>query len=341
MSSVRQHFPGSALSAAMMMFAGAAPCALLGAAAESDVRIGMIGLDTSHVIAFTKLLNDPAAEDHVEGGRVVAGYKGGSPEVEQSASRVDRFTRELVTTYGVKLCDSIEELARNVDAIMIESVDGRAHLEQARRVFPFRKPVFIDKPLAGSLRDGIEIFRFAEQHECPVFSSSSLRFSDGMEQLRQAEIGERRGAFSLGPATLEPHHPDLFWYGIHAVEALYTVMGPGCEQVTRTHTADTDVVTGVWADERVGTMRGQRGTGYYALLVFGSKGIAQYERTRGYAPMLREIITFFRTGVPPVEPAETIEILAFMEAADESKRRGGRPVSLAETIAANGGPLIK
>jgi len=341
MSCLRR-FPDRTPLIALTMLAGASSCASFAGAVERDLRIGIIGLDTSHVIAFTKLLNDPAAKDHVAGGRVVAAYKGGSPDVEQSASRVNGFTRELVTTHGVKIYDSIEELARNVDAIMIESVDGRTHLEQARRVFPFGKPVFIDKPLAASLRDGIEIFRLAGEHGCPVFSSSSLRFSTGMDELRQADIGRRRGAFSLGPATLEPHHPDLFWYGIHAVEALYTMMGPGCGQVTRAHTADTDVVTGIWGDGRIATMRGERGAGgQYALLVFGSKGIAQYKHVSGYAPMVRAVMTFFHTGIPPVAPAETIEILAFMEAANESKRRGGRPVSLTETIIANGGSIEK
>jgi predicted dehydrogenase len=308
-------------------------------AGQPELKLGIIGLDTSHVIAFTRVLNTPADKDHVPGARVVAAFKGGSPDVENSRTRIDAFTHELVTKYGVKLYDTIEDLAQNVDAILLESVDGRVHLEQAKRAFPFRKPLFIDKPLAGSLRDGIEIVRLARQHNVPIFSSSSLRYSPGIAKVKAADIGEQRGAFSMGPARLEPHHPDLFWYGIHAVEAMYTVMGRGCTSVVRTHTPDTDVVTGVWSDGRVGTVRGVRNArDGYALLVFGAKGTAEHRERSSYSALLREVLTFFRTGVPPVDPDETVEILAFMEAADESKRLGGAPVSIAEVMKSHGAP---
>lgn len=324
---------------ASLLFAFPAMSGLTTSRAEPEIRIGMIGLDTSHVIAFTRVLNTPTDEQHVPGARVVAAFKGGSPDVESSRTRIDGFTEELVTKYGVRLYDTIEELAGAVDAIMIESVDGRVHLEQARRVFPFGKPVFIDKPFAGSLRDGIEIVRLARQHGVPVFSTSSLRYSPGMAKIRNADIGRQLGAFSMGPARLEPYHPDLFWYGIHAVEAMYTVMGRGCTSVVRTHTLDTDVVTGVWSDGRVGTVRGTRNApGDYALLVFGTKGTAEHRERSSYPAMLLDVVKFFRTGMAPVDLEDTIEILAFMEAADESKRQGGAPVSIADVMKANGAP---
>jgi predicted dehydrogenase len=331
-------FPLRTLAAlAVMSLAAVAPSGI--AATPPDLRIGMIGLDTSHVIAFTRVLNTPTDKDHVPGARVVAAFKGGSPDVESSRTRIDGFTHELVTKYGVKLYDTIEELARNVDAIMITSVDGRAHLDQARRVLPFRKPVFIDKPLAGSLRDGIEIVRLARQHGVPIFSTSSLRYSPGIAKVKGVDLGRQLGAFSMGPARLEPHHPDLFWYGIHAVEAMYTMMGRGCATVVCSYTPDTHVVTGVWSDGRVGTVRGTRNAkDEYALLVFGAKGTAEHRERSSYPAMLVEVLKFFRTGISPVDPLETIEILAFMEASDESKRRGGAPVALAEVMKAHGAP---
>jgi len=306
----------------------------------SDLRVGLIGLDTSHVTAFTRIFNNPADAGHVPGARVVAAFKGGSPDVVASATRVDGFTKELVEKYGVKLYDSIEELARNVDAIMIESVDGRVHLDQARRVFPAGKPVFIDKPVAGSLRDAIEIYRLARQHNVPVFSVSPFRFSPVVGEVRRADIGKPLGVFSYGPATLEPHHPDLFWYGVHATETLFTVMGRGCESVTRTHTSDTDVVTGVWNDGRVGIFRGARGAkAEYGVVAFGSTAIAEGKPRVSYPDLLSAVVTFFKTGIPPVSAADTLEIFAFMEAADESKRRGGVPVTIAEVMKANGGSM--
>lgn len=321
----------------LRLLAASALAAALPLLRAADLRVGLIGLDTSHVIAFTKALNDPKHKDHVPGARVTAVFKGGSPDVKASATRVDGFTKELTAMPGITLYATIAELVQNVDAIMIESVDGRPHLPQFREVMKSGKPVFIDKPLAGSLRDALEIQRLAQQHKVPFFSSSSLRFNT-LAALKGAKYGEVRGAFSWGPCELEPSHPDLYWYGIHAVEMLYTAMGKGCKTVVRTQTENTEVVTGVWADGRVGTMRGNRGIrggAAYGLAVFGSTSTLSPEIKTGYGALLKEIVTFFQTKTPPVSVEDTIEIMAFMEAADESKRRGGVPVAIADVIKAN------
>ncbi|MCL4177773.1 MAG: Gfo/Idh/MocA family oxidoreductase [Verrucomicrobia bacterium] len=300
---------------------------------EEPLRIGMIGLDTSHVIAFTRLLNDTNQSNHVPGGRVVAAFKGGSPDLESSWSRVDGYTRELEEKFSVRIVDSIEELCRRVDAVMLESVDGRPHLEQARPVIQARKPLFIDKPMAASLADVVEIFRLAARQQVPVFSSSSYRFYESLQKVRQTDVGAVRAVISYGPAHLERHHPDLFWYGVHPTEALFAILGTGCESVVRTTSADTDVVSGVWSGGRVGTLVGLRaGPTPHRVIVFGSQAVAQQEGSGDYAPLVREIIRFFRTGVAPVTPRETIELFGFMEAADESKRLGGQPVRMAEVL---------
>ncbi len=305
----------------------------------ADLRIGMIGLDTSHVVAFTQLLNNPQAKNHVAGARVVAAFKGGSPDIKESASRVEGYTRQLENQFGVKIVESIEALCQEVDAVMVESVDGRPHLAQARPVILAHKPVFIDKPVAGSLRDAIAIYRLARENQVPCFSSSSYRFYDSMVALKKTNVGQIRGAISYGPSSLEPHHPDLFWYGVHATDALFTVMGTGCESVVRTTTPDTDVVTGVWSGGRVGTLRGLRNQATpHKVIVFGTKAVAeQREGNDDYAPLVREVIRFFQTGIAPVSAEETLQIFAFMEAADESKRQGGCPVKISEIMKKNGG----
>jgi len=319
---------------------------LVGAASEEasadELRIGMIGLDTSHVVAFTRLINDPSQENHVPGGKVVAAFKGGSPDVESSATRVDGFTKQLEEEFGVTIVDSIEELCRLVDVVMLESVDGRPHLEQARPVLEAGKPLFIDKPVAGSLRDAIEVFRLAKEHDVPCFSSSAYRYYESLTDLLAKDVGDVRGAISYGPCSKEPHHPDLFWYGVHATEALFAVLGPGCESVVRTATENTDVVTGVWSDGRVGTLRGLRNAATpHQVIVFGTKAVAHQEGGGNYAPLVAKVMEFFTTRIVPVSPRETIEIFAFMEAADESKRRGGVPVTIGEVIeqASDGKPL--
>ena len=306
----------------------------------AELKIGMIGLDTSHVVAFTEVLNNPSHKDHVPGGKVVAAYKGGSPDIESSANRVDGFTKQLQEKYGVQIVPTIEELCERVDAVMLMSVDGRPHLAQARPVIAAGKPLFIDKPVAGSLRDAITIFKLAREAGVPCFTSSSYRFYESMTELKKIDVGELRGAISYGPCSLEPHHPDLFWYGVHATEALFTIMGTGCQSVTRVSTPDTDVVTGIWEDGKVGTFRGLRNAASpHKVIVFGTKAVAEQEGGGGYAPLVGEIIEFFQSGKPPVPAEETIEMFAFMEAADESKRQGGCPVSISELIRKNGGPL--
>ncbi len=300
----------------------------------TPLKIGLIGLDTSHVIQFTQLLNDPLRPDHVPGGRVVAAFKGGSADVEASASRIEGFTAELRDKWGVELVSSIEELCQKVDAVILTSVDGRAHLPQVRPVLAARKRVFIDKPFASSYREAYEIVRLARESRTPFFSTSSLRFVAEIQAMKHnVKLGEILGAFTYGPAPTEPHHPDLFWYGIHAVEMLYTLMGPGCETVTRVHTKGADVVVGRWKDGRTGTVRGIRqGATPYGAVVFGSKSViaSNPPMKTDYRGLMVEIIKFFQTGVPPVAPEETLEIMAFMEAADLSKARQGAPVALAD-----------
>jgi len=302
-------------------------------AAAEPLRAGIIGCDTSHVIAFTKVLNNPQAAGPLADVRVVAAFPGGSDDIAASYQRVDKFTQQL-KGMDVEIVDSIPELLKRVDVILLESVDGRPHLEQARPVIEAGKPLFIDKPVAGSLADAIAIFELAEKHDVPCFSSSSLRFSPGILGMRDnPKIGEVRGCAAYGPCSLEQHHPDLFWYGIHGVETLFTIMGPGCQSVSRAHTKGTDLVVGTWSDGRIGTFRGIRdGRGGYGATVFGTKGIGPSGGYAGYEPLVIEICKFFKTGKPPVPAAETIEIFAFMEAADESKRQGGCPVSIESVL---------
>ena len=306
----------------------------MNAALAADLRLGMIGLDTSHVTAFTEILHNPAAKGHVPGARVVAGFKGGSPDIASSWSRVEGYTKELETKHGVRMHATLESLCRDVDAVLVESVDGRPHLEQARAAIRAGKPLYIDKPMAGSLKDAVEIFRLAEAAGVPVFTASSLRFASNTLAARRGAVGTVMRAQTSSPAEREPHHPDLFWYGIHGVESLFTVMGPGCLAVRRsTNDAGGIRVEGRWAGGRTGVYVESKGYSGVAEGTSGTMPVGSYD---GYAPLVAEIVTFFRTRKPPVEARETLEILAFMEAADESVRRGGAEVTLAEMLARAG-----
>ena len=317
---------------ARFVFAAAALFALpaLVFAADPPLKVGIIGLDTSHAIAFTKELNSPKAPEELANCRVVAVYPKGSPDIESSTSRVPGYI-EQIKPLGVEVVDSIDELLKRVDCVLLETNDGRPHLEQALPVFKAGKPVFIDKPLAGSLADCIALFEAAKKHNCPMFSSSSLRYGKGTQAARNGALGMITHCETFSPASLEKTHPDLFWYGIHGVEALFTVMGTGCQTAKRGTTADGKIeVVGQWADNRVGIFREGKGYGGTAK---GEKGESPVGEYNGYRPLIVDIVKFFRSKQPPIAEEETLEIYAFMEAADESKRQSGAAVKLADVMA--------
>ena len=299
---------------------------------QNSKRIGIIGLDTSHSTAFTKALNDPSAGPEFQGYKVVAAYPKGSNDIKSSVDRISGYTED-VKKMGVEIAGSIDELLTKVDFVLLETNDGRLHLEQAIPVMKAGKRMFIDKPVAASLVDAVAIFEASKHFKVPLFSASSLRYITGAKEIKEGSAGNVIGADIFSPATLEKTHPDLFWYGVHGVEALFTIMGTGCKTVSRAYTADTDVVTGIWKDSRIGTMRGIRsGKSGYGGTVFGEKEIKVLGTYAGYNPLLVEIIKFFTTGIVPVTPEETLEIFTFMAAAEESKIRGGIPVDTEKVL---------
>lgn len=291
-------------------------------------KVGIIGLDTSHAVAFTKTLNAENPEPRFKGYRVVAAYPQGSKDIVSATERVPGYIAQ-VKALGVEIVDSIASLLKKVDVILLESNDGRVHLEQAVPVIQAGKTLFIDKPIAASYNDAKKIFELARQKGVPIFSSSSLRYMESIKQVQSGSVGAVLGADTYSPAHLESTHPDFYWYGIHGIEMLFAIMGTGCESVMRLHTEDTDVVVGYWADGRLGTYRGTRsGKSDYGGIVFGEKGNTYLGKFDGYNPLLEQIINFFESGVAPVSAEQTLEICAFIEAADQSKSNGGTLVKL-------------
>lgn len=296
------------------------------------LKIGIIGLDTSHAPAFAKAFNAEPADPEMQNCRVVAAYPYGSQTIESSSSRIPKYTEEL-RGMGVEIVDSIDELLKQVDCVLLETNDGQLHRAQAQQVIEAGKPMFIDKPVAANLTDTLAIYQLAQAKQVPIFSSSSLRYTDGAQAIRKGEYGDVLGCDTYSPCALEPSHTDLYWYGIHGVESLFTCMGPGCQSVTRTSSDDFELVVGKWADGRIGTFRGLRkGKSGYGGTAYTSKAVQAIGTYQGYRPLVVQIAQFFRSKQPPIEAAETIELYAFMQAADESKRQGGAPVQIADVM---------
>ncbi len=311
------------------------------------IRVGLVGLDSTHAIAFTELLNtSPAAlapDSSLARCRVVAATPGLPTDFPLSVQRRARIQHEVTTRLGITLVDSIAQLLAQVDAVMILSADGRSHLPEARRVLPAGKPTYIDKPLAANAADAAEIFRLAEAHRTPCFSASALRFSCELRPLRALAAEARAEVVAHGPFNSEAHHPTLSWYGIHTIEALYTVLGPGCIEVSYHSTAEAEIVVGRWSAGRTGRVECLR-EGKPEFRVSVAHG-AQRQSGQGftYAPLIAAIAEFFATGKPPVASAETLEILRFIDAAELSRARGGEVVSLASVASSPPEPrrLIK
>ena len=316
-------------------------CASFGTALAQEtkpIRAGIIGLDTSHAIAFAKALNKgpskPEDKEKVAGVVVTAAYPQGSRDIVSSTERVPGYI-EQVKSLGVEIVDSIESLLQQVDVVFLESNDGRVHFEQLGPVLAARKPVFIDKPIAGNLVDTIRILDAVKKANVPCLCSSSLRYGKSTQAVRNGSIGKVKSAETFSPASLEPNHVDLYWYGVHGCEALFAVMGTGCISVKRGLTDDGKIeVVGTWPNGRTGIFResnttDRKGYGGHAVGAIGASDVGSYD---GYDVLLIEIVKMFRGDAVPVSADETLELYAFMEAADESKRRGGAEVTLKEVI---------
>lgn len=309
----------------------AAAVAFEAGAQESVVRLGIVGLDTSHSTAFAKLLNEKDTGDrYVEKYEVVTAYPYGTTNIESASSRIPKFTEEI-QKYGVKVASSIEEVIAESDCIFIETNDGHLHLEQAIPVFRSRKPVYIDKPIGATLGEALAIFAMAEKYGTSTFSSSAIRFASEAQKLASGAYGKVKGADIYSPHHSEPTHPDFGYYGIHGVEGLFTVMGTGCEEVTRVSSEEADVVVGKWNDGRIGTFRAiKTGPNLYGGTAITEKGAVQTGKYEGYKPLLYAVLEFFETGKPPVSKEETLEIFTFMKASNMSLEAGGRPVRMSD-----------
>jgi len=293
------------------------------------IKIAMVGLDTSHCEAFTKLLSQESNPHFVPGGKIVAAYPGGSDLCAVSRDRVGRFTAVFRDELGVPIFDCLEDLGPEADAFMLESADGRQHLEQFRVLARFGKPVFVDKPLACSLADARQIADIARHEGVSLMSSSSLRFARGISGLvpPQAQV---RTCEVFGPAKLLDDYPAYFWYAVHGADVLFSYMGTGCGTVQVAHTDDIDLLLGTWQDGRLGSLRGTRtAQNAFGCTVFTDREVVQsiaVGEPPYYTFLLKEVIEFFRTGRSPIDIYETVEIMGFLEAAGRSLESGGKAV---------------
>jgi hypothetical protein len=294
------------------------------------LKLGILDFDTSHVVEFTKRLNHKGIKEDqwVDGARVVIGCPGSSKIMPE---RIPGYTKEM-QDLGVPLVERPEEMIGKVDGMLIESQEGTPHWERAKPFLEAGIPCYVDKPFACSSDHARRMAELAERKQVGLFSSSSLRYAPELV----AFAGDKRhgkvlGALAYGPAHLHDRNPGFFHYGIHAVEIVYTLMGPGCESVVCTQEKDVDLATGRWKDGRAASVRGIRaGKSDYGCLAFTEQGVltvpigTQYI----YRELVKKIVEMFTTGKSPLPIRETVEIVAFIEAAKKSADNHGTPQRL-------------
>ena len=332
-------------------------CSASIAAAAEPVRVGILGMDNYQAVEYVQFFNNPKAEENLSGLRVVAAYPVINPDYPESAALTERWKKQMLSAHQnpkdpkdavppVEIVDSIDELLKRCDAVMIWSLDGRLHLQQATPVLKAGKPLFIGRPMAASPADAVAIFKLAAETKTPCWSSSQHRYSPGFSGMRDhPEVGRVLGCDVYGGYDMKAAEADKFIRSLHSLETLYTIMGPGCVKVSCTSTPTAESITAVWGDGRVATYRGiKEGAVKYSATVFGEKGVSTAgiyghgvpvkgvvptnDKYMGYGGLAIELAAFFRTGKPPVTPAETLEIYSLMQAADESRAQNGAVVPL-------------
>lgn len=297
------------------------------------MRLGIVDLDSSHCVEFTRRFNHVGVdrEQFVGGAQVVAAWSGGS---EMAPERIPGFQTEL-ERIGVEVVTSPDEVLSKIDGVLVLSLCGAAHLERARPFLEAGVPTFVDKPFACCSKDASAIVELARQHNATLLSSSALRFSEDVLAVTRhgSSNGHIHGALTFGPAKRADGNPGLFHYGIHSVELLFELLGSNCESVCSTWTDGAEVVTGRWSDGRIGTVRGNRqGTTYYGFAAFceDTTVTANVSTRFAYRNLCREIVRTFETGTPAVPHDSSVAVVRFIEAALESERSGGTLVSLSD-----------
>jgi virulence factor len=288
------------------------------------MRIGAIGIDTSHLPEFTRRIR----EMHDAGTTaclVTRSFDAGDHgwPVGEDVDNWRRATEEL----GVTAASSMDELLDDVDGVMVLAIDGHRHLELARPALERGLPTYIDKPLTCSSGEATGILRLARASGAPCYSASSLRFATELERIDLGELGDLVAIDAFGPGELNPSMEGLFHYGVHTLEMVDAIWGPGVARVRAIEDEQRHLVDLEYGDGRHAHLRLERAGAYdFGATIHGEKGVTQFCVDFGpvYTRLVQAMTQFFSGGGAPVELLDIVKTVAVMEAGNASCREGGR-----------------
>jgi len=291
------------------------------------MKIGIIGFDTSHAHVFPAYLRDFAKNDCRFKDIIVEAGWPGDPATAVHPERLDDM-QKTISEMGIRAVESLDQLIEDSDAFLLEAVNGDTHLELARKVLPAKKPTFIDKPFANTIEDAKAIAALISETGTPCWHASSLRYEPKMLEAMKQVDADSREADVYGPAPYYEKGRGIVYYGIHCAEMIFAVMGVGLKSVRTVWQESREVIVGTWSDGRLATMRGQRREAYNFGGVLHNPKISVTFEAEGspYPHLVEKIAEFFLTSQTPVPIEETIEVIAFLEAAVRSKQAAGKEI---------------
>ncbi len=288
------------------------------------IKVAVIGLDTSHSVAFPKLIQDPEVpeENRVNELLVTRCLRFETPF--QGKEGLDE-RQAYLESIGVLVTEDFDTAVADCDAILLEINDPTYHLSYFEKCAKLGKPIFLDKPIADTLENASKIMAIARENNVRVFTTSALRFDvDFQDALAKNDAPS--GAVVWGPVGGAPAGSSIVWYGVHTFEMLQRIMGRGALTVCASEDRNGYVCHVIYADGRRGIVELSRTSWKYGGLIKTLKGDDVYFRVTGKVPfyqmLLEQIVKFFKDGDQVVSWEDSFEVMAMLAAADRSAQTG-------------------
>lgn len=298
--------------------------------APKTLQLGAIGVDSSHLPEFARRMQEMGAAGKTR-CRLTQMWTDGQHDMP--AEYVEKWGAQA-RAHGVVDCDDCDAMLDAVDGVLVLRVDGNKHLEDARKALTLGLPVYIDKPLACDLAEARTIKALADQYGARCYSASSLRFAREVEEaINNKSIGEIVAIEAYGPGNLSAVMDGLFYYGVHAIEMVDALWGPGVNRVRTTFMRDRDLVDLAYHDGRFAHLRMERQGGYeFGATLHGTKGVHSFcvNFDGVYDRLVAGMVGFFEGGQAPTSLDSLIENVAVMAAGNRSAAEDNRWVSLDE-----------